>query len=108
MFNLGKRWELMMVYGCVIIFSLSGFAVAEPLHEAAKEGDLAKVKTLIAEGSDVNVRTGTGITPLHWAAQGRAKVRRGTLFSSGKTLYNRPKVSPFHTNRPFTSDSSIL
>lgn len=53
MLNLGKRWEFLMVYICAIIFSLSGFAVAEPLHEAAKEGDLAKVKSLIAEGADV-------------------------------------------------------
>ena len=39
----GKRWEFLMVSICAIIFSFSGFAVAEPLHEAAKEGDLAKV-----------------------------------------------------------------
>ena len=57
MFNLGKRWKLMMVYIFAMIFSLSGFAVADPLHEAAKEGDLAKVKSLISEGSDVNVGT---------------------------------------------------
>ena len=44
MFNLDKRWKLVMVYIFAMIFSLSGFAVAEPLHEAAKEGDLAKVK----------------------------------------------------------------
>ena len=68
MLNLVKRWKLIMVYVCAIIFALSGFAIAEPIHEAAKEGDLAKVKSLIAEGSDVNVKTGTGTTPLHFAA----------------------------------------
>ena len=50
------------------VFVLSGFAVAEPLHEAAKEGDLKKVKRLIADGSDVNVKAGNGATPLHYAA----------------------------------------
>ncbi len=68
MLNLGKRWKLMMVYICAIIFFLSGFAVADPIHEAAKEGDLAKVKSLIAEGSDVNIRDENDLTPLHFAA----------------------------------------
>ena len=45
MFNLGKRWKLIMVYICAIIFPISGFAVTEPLHDDAKEGDLAKVKS---------------------------------------------------------------
>ena len=68
MINLGQRWKLIMVYIYAVIFLLSGFAVAEPIHEAAKEGDLAKVKSLIAEGSDVNVRDENGFTPLHFAA----------------------------------------
>jgi ankyrin repeat protein len=68
MFNLGKRWKLIMVYVYATIFSLSNFAVAEPLDEAAKERDLAKVKSLIAEGSDVNVGDENGLTPLHLAA----------------------------------------
>ena len=38
MFNLGKRWKLMFVYIYPIFFLLSGFAIAEPLHEADKEG----------------------------------------------------------------------
>jgi ankyrin repeat protein len=69
----GKRWEFLMVSICAIIFSFSGFAVAEPLHEAAKEGDLAKVKSLIAEVSDVNVSDENGITPFHLAAFGGHK-----------------------------------
>jgi ankyrin repeat protein len=68
MFNLGKRWKLIMVYIFAVIFSLSGFALAEPIQDAAKEGDLAKVKSLIAEGSDVNVKDEKGSTPLHFAA----------------------------------------
>ena len=68
MFNLGKRWKPIVVYILAVIFLLSGSAAAEPIHEAAKEGDLAKVKILIAEGSDVNVRDENGLAPLHIAA----------------------------------------
>ena len=68
MFHLGKRRKLIMVYVCAIIFALGGFSTAEPLHEAAKEGDLIKIKSLIAEGSNVNIVDENGTTPLHFAA----------------------------------------
>ena len=78
-----KRWKLIMVSICAIFFSLSGFALAGPLHDAAKEGDLAKVKSLIAEGSDVNVKTGTGTIPLHFAADRGHKELVELLISKG-------------------------
>jgi ankyrin repeat protein len=62
MLKLGKQWKHMMVYIYAITVLLSGFAVAEPLHEAAKEGDLAKVRSLIEGGSDVNVSAENGVT----------------------------------------------
>jgi len=37
--------------------------------EAAQKGDLAAVKKLIAQGADVNIAQGDGMTALHWAAQ---------------------------------------
>jgi len=86
MFNLGKRWKLIMVYIYAVIFSLSGFAVAEPVHEAAKEGDLAKVKSLITEGSDVNVRDEIGFTPLHYAAYRGYKDVAGLLILKGANV----------------------
>ena len=81
MLSLGKRWKLITVYIYALIFSFSGFAVAEPIHDAAKEGDLAKVKILIAEGSGVNVRDENGLTPLHIAAyQGYEEVAELLIF----------------------------
>lgn len=68
MYKFDKRWKLMFVYISAVIFSLSGFALAGPLHVAAQEGDLQKVKSLIAKGSDVNVGNQSGLTPLHLAA----------------------------------------
>ena len=68
-----ERWKLIMVYICATIFLLSGFVVAEPLHDAAKEGDLEKAKSLIAEGSDVNAVDNMGATPLYFAQNGGQK-----------------------------------
>ena len=98
MFYLGKRWKLIMVYIFAVIFSLSGFAVAEPLHEAAKEGDLAKVKRLITEGSDVNVRDEIGFTPLHFAAYRGYKDVAGLLILKGANVNaaDNKDTTPLH------------
>ena len=63
-----KRCKRITLYLFAVIFSLSSYALAEPLHDAAKEGSLEKVTRLVEEGSDVNIRTDTGATPLHFAA----------------------------------------
>ena len=80
MYNIGKRWKLLMVYIYAIIFLLSGFAVAGPLHEAAKEGDLVTIKSLIAEGFDVNTVDKNKLTSLHWAAYKGQKKRGRTSY----------------------------
>jgi len=43
-------------------------ALAEPLVDAAKKGDRSRVKQIIAEGADVNVKDRLGLTALHLAA----------------------------------------
>ncbi len=40
-----------------------------PLHFAAHDGDLAAVKRLVEEGTDVNTFDEIGFTPLHYAAE---------------------------------------
>ncbi len=42
---------------------------AEHLHQAAADGEIERVKLLISEGADVNVKNDEGLTPLHWAAR---------------------------------------
>ncbi len=41
----------------------------EHLHEAAANGEIERVKLLISEGADVNVKCNDGQTPLHYAAR---------------------------------------
>ena len=41
-----------------------------PLHIAAYEGKVEEVKTLLADGADVNEPTAAGWTALMWAARG--------------------------------------
>ena len=40
-----------------------------PLHEVARLGNLAAVRSLIAAGANVNARSESGHAPLHWAAR---------------------------------------
>ena len=56
----------------------AGFSsAADPIVEAAKEGDVATVRQLIESGADVNVAEGDGMTSLHWAAgRGYVEVTR--------------------------------
>jgi len=42
---------------------------APVVAEAAMKGDLASVRKLIAQGANVNVAQGDGMTALHWAAE---------------------------------------
>ena len=54
-----------------LILSLAlGLAVApvaaDPIHDAAKAGDVAKVKALLASGVKVDARNEYGHTPLHY------------------------------------------
>jgi ankyrin repeat protein len=59
---------LLMVLGfCVLVPFLPG----DEIHEAAKSGDLAKIKALIEKTPGlIGAKDETGRTPLHWACRG--------------------------------------
>jgi cytochrome c len=67
MLIIGGYMRKLMLYGCVIA-SLVSLANAGPLHDAVKDGDIAKVKQLIASGEDVNQNQRSLGTPLHQAS----------------------------------------
>jgi cytochrome c len=63
----GGHMSKLVLHGFVFA-SLVSLAVAGPLHDAVKEGDIAKVKVLIAGGEDVNQKHRNLGTPLHQAS----------------------------------------
>jgi cytochrome c len=49
-----------------LLLAAQTFAKADPLHDAAKAGDVARIEQLLQEGADVNASDALG-TALHWA-----------------------------------------
>ncbi len=83
------------------IFLLAVFntqAVAGPLHDAARDGDVERVKTLIAEGEDVNKRNQLLGWPLHQAALNDDVEIAEMLFAAGADVDVEHKVfgKPLH------------
>ncbi len=66
------------VFFAWILIATVSHAIAGPLHDAAKEGDIAKVMQLIASGEDVNQNQRSLGTPLHqaslWGSKGLAEL----------------------------------
>ena len=57
-----------------------------PVADAAMHGDAEAVRTLLADGADVNAAHGDGMTGLHWAAlNGNAEIAR-LLIGAGAAL----------------------
>ena len=62
---------------------LVGTAFADPIHTAAKKGDLARVQKELDKGVDVNATKKDGTTPLHHAAGGGHKEIAELLINKG-------------------------
>jgi len=70
-------------------------AEAKHLHDAAADGEIERVKLLISEDADVNVKNSQGLTPLHYAAfEGHKDIvelllAHGADVNVGDANYNR-------------------
>ena len=93
-----KSGRLIMLTLSIVIIFLSGYVLAEPLHDAAKEGNLKKVKSLIEKGADVSVKNDRGITPLHFAGTRGYKDIAELLISKGADVNAETKkgYTPLH------------
>src|SRR5689334_12327038 len=61
-------WEL-VVGSCIAAASVLGIAAQGSLVDAAKNGDAAAVRTMLARKADVQAVAADGTTALHWAVQ---------------------------------------
>jgi cytohesin len=67
-------------------------ALCGPIHEAAKNGDLATVQNLVrSDPSLINSKDEAGRTPLHWAAEGDGKIYKNASWEETGT--NQPMYS---------------
>ena len=73
--------------------------VAPATADAAMQGDIAKLRTLITQRSDVNAAQGDGMTALHWAADRGDVTMTSLLLRSGAKLTGITKnggYTPLH------------
>ena len=76
----------------------------DPLLEAAQQGNLEAVRTLIEEGTDVNAALGDGMTSLHWAAQVGNEALVDLLLLAGADVESETRLGAF---RPIHLASSF-
>jgi len=83
-----RPWLAGAVGALVLSLLLSWLSAARsPVADAANLQDLATVRQLLREGSDVNAAQGDGMTALHWAAE------RGDVAMAQILLYAGANVS---------------
>ena len=98
---------------CVIVLvGLTPQAVAGLLHDAARDGDVEAVKTLIAEGEDINKRDRFLGWPLHQAALNDFVEIAGLLIEAGADVNVEHRIfgTPLHAaaQRGSTDTAQLL
>jgi ankyrin repeat protein len=75
----------------VLVFFLGGntIAFAEPLHDAARDGDVEKVSALVNEGAAMDVPGDNGETPLIFAILSGQRAVVGLLIDKGADIRAR-------------------
>ncbi len=78
---------------------LAAAAPTKTLFDAAGEGDVEKMRALLAEGADVNAAQGDGMTALHRASQAGNTAMAELLIEAGARLEARTRLgehTPLH------------
>ena len=82
---------------CMAVLLLSGaVSIADaPVADAARRGDVEAVKSLLAQGADVNGALGDGMTALHWAAEHGDDEITKLLIASGANVQVGTRIGAY-------------
>jgi ankyrin repeat protein len=76
--------------------SLTAMQAPQPsIADAARRGDVATVRTLAAQGADVNASLGDGMTGLHWAADRGDETMVQVLLATGAAVDGRTRIGDY-------------
>ncbi len=85
----------MVALGLAALLSAAALPAAGQLIDAARNGDLAAVQTLLAGGADANRAQGDGMTALHWAAERGHAAVADLLLSAGATVDAKTRIGSY-------------
>ena len=81
--------------GLAVVLCAAALPTGEPLIDAARNGEVEVVRSLLTDGADPNTAQGDGMTPLHWAAErGHAAVAE-LLLSAGAAVDGKTRVGSY-------------
>ena len=75
--------------------AVPSFTSDESLVDAARAGDVDAVRSLLAEGADVNAAQGDGMSALHWAAERGHAAVADLLLSSGAEVEAKTRIGEY-------------
>ena len=91
---------LIAVAGSLVLgAALSAAPAATPVADAARSGDLAALRSLLARGEDANAAHGDGMSALHWAADRGDVAMAEALIHAGATVDTVTRIgfyTPLH------------
>ncbi len=95
--------KVLFLFVSLLLFSCHSYSPDKnsQLIEAVKDGNIDRVRLLIAEGADINFQDKNGSTPLHWAAYyGRKEIAK-LLLMQGASPYIKDKngITPIDVAR---------
>ena len=91
-----KSVKSIIALGVAVLLCASAFQTDGPLLiDASRNGEIEAVRSLLAEGADVNETQGDGMSALHWAAEfGHAEVV-DLLLSAGAAMEAKTRIGSY-------------
>lgn len=94
-----RRLRLPLAVAVVCVAAVAGLAAMQApqpsIADGAKRGDVPAVRTLAAQGADVNASLGDGMTGLHWAADRGDDAMVQVLLASGAAVDGRTRIGDY-------------